>query len=484
MMDMANCDSPPCDEQLARLSAQVRKDRKTFAYYARPWVKSKQTQSGEAVYDVLIAGAGQNGLGLYHGLSLNGIHNVAIIDKHAQNQEGNFFNYVRMNTLRTPKELVGMDFGNPNLTFQRYCEAVYGETFWNDMGNVPRLQWVEYLRWFRDVLEIPVSFERELLAIDEYEPGILALKIQTPDGIEQVYARSVILATGAAGEMVKNYPQEFTMNAPKTTWCHAADPIDFKALEGKRMAILGHGAGAFDVAGYGLEQGVAEVHLCFRRKQIPKVNPHRHIEYAGMMGSFRELGEDHRWMINQTMAKRDQPPPQRAYDRAVAHDHFFLHAQSQWQQVEWVDDALQITLPDRVLNVDFAVLATGFKRLPMQRKEIAPFADKIRTWEDYTPPPGYEMESYHYHPYTGKQFEYLPKVEGEAEFVRRVFDFSFGSALNMGPHLTSISGLNFSLKIGVEGIRNLLLLDDAEDYFDRFIHYNKQELDVHRHPGC
>lgn len=469
---------------LKELSEQVAKDVDVFGYYARPWVKPFKRSDGKRVYDVFIAGAGQNGAGLYFGLKLNGIHNVALIDENALHEEGNFYHYKRMNTLRTPKELVGMDFGIPNLTFRRFCEALYGEVWWKELSHVPREEWVAYLQWFREVLEVPVRNERELVSIEYTPEGYFALSVKGPEGGELFYARSVVLATGASGEMEKSYPSEFEIKASKNYWSHAADAIDFGALRGKRIAVLGHGAGAFDVAGYGLDRGVKEIHLCYRRQNIPRSNLHRHIEYAGMMSSFCELSKKDRWMINQTMAKRDQPPPQLAYDRVAENPDFHLYPNAQWELVEEVGDSLQITFAETMLKVDYAILATGFKRRPMERPEIAGFADQILTWENYQPPQGYEMDSFLKHPQTGKHFEYLPKVAGEAEWVRRIFNLSFGSALNMGPHLTSISGLNFSLRIAVEGIRKMLLMEDADTYVSEFLNYDESELTMHHHPGC
>ena len=42
---------------------------------------------------------------------------------------------------------------------------------------------------------------------------------------------------------------------------HAAADIDFGKLKGRRIGILGHGAGAFDCAGMALAAGAASVDL-------------------------------------------------------------------------------------------------------------------------------------------------------------------------------------------------------------------------------
>ena len=50
---------------------------------------------------------------------------------------------------------------------------------------------------------------------------------------------------------------------------HAAQPIDFASLRGKRVAVIGAGASAFDNAATALEAGAAEVHLFCRRARDP-----------------------------------------------------------------------------------------------------------------------------------------------------------------------------------------------------------------------
>ena len=48
----------------------------------------------------------------------------------------------------------------------------------------------------------------------------------------------------------------------------ASDPIDFEALRGKKVVVIGAGATAFDNAATALEAGAAEVHLFCRRSEI------------------------------------------------------------------------------------------------------------------------------------------------------------------------------------------------------------------------
>jgi len=67
-------------------------------------------------------------------------------------------------------------------------------------------------------------------------------------------------------------------------YAHSADDIDFRKPAGKRIGILGAGASAFDNAALALEAGAARVDLCFRRSEIPRVNPLTWMNFAGMLG--------------------------------------------------------------------------------------------------------------------------------------------------------------------------------------------------------
>jgi len=68
---------------------------------------------------------------------------------------------------------------------------------------------------------------------------------------------------------------------PPSLYAHTCQAIDFSSLVGKRVAILGGGASAFDNAQHALECGVGEVHVFVRRDSLPRINPIRQMEYTG-----------------------------------------------------------------------------------------------------------------------------------------------------------------------------------------------------------
>lgn len=69
-------------------------------------------------------------------------------------------------------------------------------------------------------------------------------------------------------------------SVPAHLVAHTSEAIDFGRLRGKRVAILGGGASAFDNAQHALGEGAGEVHVFVRRQELPRVNPIRFMEKA------------------------------------------------------------------------------------------------------------------------------------------------------------------------------------------------------------
>lgn len=97
----------------------------------------------------------------------------------------------------------------------------------------------------------------------------------------KIYARKVVLATGIQGGGEWHIPSFIKNSVPRDKFAHTSEFIDFEALKGKKVAILGGGASAFDNAQYGLERGVGEVHVFVRRPELPRINPIRYMEFSG-----------------------------------------------------------------------------------------------------------------------------------------------------------------------------------------------------------
>jgi cation diffusion facilitator CzcD-associated flavoprotein CzcO len=77
----------------------------------------------------------------------------------------------------------------------------------------------------------------------------------------KVLARRVVLATGRAGAGGVFWPDFIDRGLVPDLAAHTNDDIDFAALRGKSIAILGGGASAWDNAATALERGAARVDM-------------------------------------------------------------------------------------------------------------------------------------------------------------------------------------------------------------------------------
>ena len=128
------------------LNERVRTDLGYLAYPGANWVREHRHPEGH-VYDVIVVGGGQSGLGIAFGLLRERVANILVIDDNPEGQEGPWETYARMMTLRTPKHITSIDLGIPSLTFRAWWEAQTGTQGWEELDKIPRQHWMSYLRW-------------------------------------------------------------------------------------------------------------------------------------------------------------------------------------------------------------------------------------------------------------------------------------------------------------------------------------------------
>src|SRR3954447_7569740 len=162
---------------LETLNEQVKIDLSYLSFRGPDWVRPLNHPEGHT-YDVVIIGGGQSGLGTAFGLLRERISNILIIDENPEGWEGPWETYARMVTLRTPKHLTSIDLGIPSLTFRSWWEAQFGRESWEPVDKIPRGDWMNYLRWYRKVLSLPVINGVKLKLIEPTEDGIHRLHIE------------------------------------------------------------------------------------------------------------------------------------------------------------------------------------------------------------------------------------------------------------------------------------------------------------------
>lgn len=471
--------SPEADPsgRLDSLAAEARRQLDLLGYPKREWVPPTQAPGGGEALDVAVIGAGQAGVSIVFALRRERVTRVGLFDANPKGAEGPWVTYARMRTLRTPKHLTGPDLGVPALTPQAYFTARDGAEAWEALHKVPRPDWQAYLDWLRDTVGIEVTNGWQLAGIAPAGERLLALRFATPSGEQVVHARRVVLATGMDGGGAWRPPAFLPEGLPRTLWAHTAEAIDFDALRGRRVAVIGAGASAFDNTAAALEAGAAEVAMFVRRRRMPRVNPFRWMEQAGFLGHFGALPDERKWRWMRFIFELNQPPPQESWLR-VAHDpRYRLHMGAGIDAVERLGEGLRIMAGGRPHEADFLILGTGAVFDLELRPELAGVAEHILLWRDrFAPKPGEDHPVLRMLPYLDDGFAFQERSPGAAPFLSRVHCFSYAATLSRGLSGASISGLKYGVAAIVSGVTRGLFLDDMDAHEASLLSYDVPEL--------
>ena len=456
-------------ERLAELAERIKSDLFNLRHPETPWVVARPGPDARPMLDVLIAGAGQGGLAIAGLLKREQVSNILLVDKASDGKEGAWNDFARTPLIRSPKHYPGPDMGIPSLTYETWHRTRFGDPSWDALVRVPIAHWVAYLAWVREVLELPVRNETALERIEPIEGG-LALTLRSTSGDEEtVFARRLVLATGHDGTGSWWMPQYITELAPHLR-AQAADPIDFDALAGKRVAVLGVGASAADNALCALEAGAESVHMFCRRDTHRRQQIYRWCITAGFMRHFRDLDDAWRWRFMQYILNVRMGMPPETWQRLGAFSNFELHTNATWKDVSTRGDAVEIDLGDRAFATDFIIAATGHDQRLEARPELAPFAHLVARWADrYTPPPELTDERLSRYPYIGWNFELTEREPGAAPWLERIHDFTFGPTLSYGPSGCSISTLRLPAPMLVAGVTRGLFTEDVDRHWESML---------------
>lgn len=453
-------------------SETVRKDLQALGFGAETWVQSR-----DGIYDVIIVGGGQSGMGAAFGLMRERVSNLLIIDENPRGKEGPWGTYARMITLRTPKNLTSIDLGVPSLTFQAYWTAQHGEDSWNAIDKIPRENWLAYLNWYRDVLDLPVQNETRLREISPRNEGVYELKVDGPDGPSVLRARNVVLATGIQGGGEWHTPDFIKDNLPKARYAHTSEAISYEDMKGKRIAILGNGASSFDNAQHALTIGVGSVDVFCRRSEIPQVNPIRFMEQSGVVPRFCDLDDPLKYQVISSFIQRAQPPTNDTFTRSAAWPNFTLHLGAPWDQVRETDRGVEVTTPKGTYVFDFLVLSTGLVTDHDLRPELAQVGDKIARWHDvYQAPEDQKSPILDNHPYLSEGFEFTPVRSDDAAEIEGLYAFNYSALVSMGLSAAALTGLGYAIPRLAQSIASKLFLEDKTDWVQKYLDYDEVEF--------
>ncbi len=428
---------------LAALEVAVRRDLDMLNLPAKDWVPRRA-----GVTDVVVVGAGMNGIAAAGALLLRGIRNIVVLDAASPGREGPWRTYARMAMLRSPKQLTGPCLGIPNLTYRAWHEARFGTADWEALYKVPNQHWQDYLGWLQRVLELPL---RHGVAVTRLLPADGLLRVETGEG--ELLARRVVMATGRGGVGGWYWPEFVPLSLRPDVAFHTNEERDFAALRGRSVGVLGAGPSALDAAAAAMEHGAREVQVYARRATLPQINKGRGAGIAYHHG-WSDLPDADRWSLMSYINDLQAPPPHETVNRCLAAGVQFNLGWPMAAAERCADGVVLRFADGAVRRHHVLVLGTGFL-VDMDRvPELSALAPHIARWGDrYTPPAGQERADLAAFPYLGTGFELQPRSAAAPAELGQVHLLNYGAHCSFGGIASDIPAVT----IGAERVAAAIL---------------------------
>ena len=459
---------------LTELEARLKQDLAWLDLPAKDWVIGRSFKN-QPVIDVAIIGAGMAGMAVGASLRLLGIHAV-LFDRAPAGFEGPWATTARMETLRSPKQLTGPALGLPALTFRAWFEAQYGCQAWDALDKIPRLQWMDYLRWYRSVMKLDIRNEHQVLDVIAHQNDPVELHLQSASGHQVVHARRLIIASGRDG-LGGPYLPDFAWNLPRHLWAHSSDAIDLERFKGKRIGVIGAGASAMDSAATALEAGAFSVDLLIRRNDMPRINKGKGAGNAGLTHGHVDLPDEWKWRIRHYINSQQVPAPRGSTLRVSRFKNARFNFGCSVQQIDAKDEAIHITTPRGPFTFDFLILSTGFRINWQARPEYAHLAPYVRSWKDrYQPVAAEHDQELLDSPDLGPVFQLQEKVPGSCPGLSSIHCFCYPAALSHGTVSGDIPAISDGAKRLAQGIASAFYREDVAQHFERIQQFDEPEL--------
>lgn len=464
----------PLPQNLAELETLLARDLLLLQEPAREWVPARAHPVHGPMLDALVVGGGMAGLAVAFRLRRFGLRRLLIVDRNRGGFEGPWATYARMETLRSPKELAGPAIGLPNLTFRAWWEAQHGAASFEAIHRIPRLDWAAYLRWYGKVCGVPVESGVALAGLaGDGEAAVATLR--GPEGERQVACRHLILANGRDG-LGGPYRPPLYRDLPKTLCAHSADPIDFAALRGRDVAVVGGSASAVDNAAEALEAGAATVVLLVRRPRVPRINKGLAIGSPGMNLGYRHLPDEQRWRLERYIWQEGVAPPRGSMQRAGRHANFRVLTSAEVRSAEVRSGRLALGTSRGPVAADFLILGTGFSGDWAARPELAALRDRVAIWRDRYVPAGFEDSPQAEEPVLGPALEFIARDPAMLPWAGRVHCFNYAANLSHGKVTGDIPAISLGAERVAEGICSALFAEDFEAQYRRLVEFDTPEL--------
>ncbi|MBK1659436.1 FAD-dependent oxidoreductase [Paracraurococcus ruber] len=448
-------------DPLAVHERRVARDLALLNYPPANWTATVLGPDGAPMPDVLVVGAGMYGVAAAGALRMKGLGNIQVVDAAPAGLEGPWVTFARMETLRSPKHLPGIPLGVPSLTFRAWYEARHGEAGWERLYKIPNADWQDYILWVRRMLDLPV---RNGVAVRRLAPaeGRVTAHLATPEGERVLHARRVVLATGRAGTGGAFIPPGIDPALVPRLAAHSSVAIDFAALRGRRVAVLGAGASAWDNAATALEAGAASVDMHVRRRHLPQVNKGRGSASMGFFEGWAGLPPAEKWRLLAYMHDLQAPPPHETVLRTLRNDGFRIHFATPVLAARAAGAEVVLTLPEgREARADFLIIGTGFVVDGGRIAELGDLSAEVALWGDrYDPPAALRRPELARFPWLGEGFELEPRQPGAVPGLGRIHLFSHAAMASLGAIASDIPGASVGAERLAHAVAQHLFRED------------------------
>ena len=459
---------------LDALEARLRDDLEWLEWPRKTWVAPRRLD-GQDLIDVAIIGAGMAGMTVAAALMRLGVQATSF-DRSPEGFEGPWATTARMETLRSPKQLTGPALGLPALTFRAWYQAQFGPAAWGVLDKIPRLLWMDYLRWYRRVLGLDVRNRHAVVALTPRPDGAVALTVDTPSGTVRQLARRVVLATGRDG-LGSAWVPPCAHALPRDRWAHSSDDMDYARLAGRRVGVVGAGASAMDSAATALEAGAASVELLIRRRDLPRINKGKGAGNPGFVHGFRDLPDDWKWRIRHYIGSAQTPPPHGSTLRVSRFANARFNLGCTIESIVPAGDALRLATSVGRFELDFLIFSTGFQIDWTARPEFAGFAGQVLAWKDrFTPPADQQDREMLDSPYLGPTLELLEKTPGSCPGLDRIHCFCYPATMSHGTVSGDIPAITDGAERLARGLASRLYREDVDWHFGNIQAFDEPEL--------
>ena len=361
-----------------------------------------------------------------------------------------------------------MDWGFPNLHFQRWSDAKFGPAYYGEIKKIPRALWADYLDWYAETLELPIEYDTDVQEID-WDQDRQCFRLGTSRGVE--CAQYVVICSGIESAGNHRFPPFVTDVLPRTAYAHTMEPIAGQSLTGRDIVVIGGGASAFDTANMALDAGAARVDMMIRRPNLPAV--HRMCwgsKWNGYHRHYIELPDDLRWSYSLADMELGVPPPRDTYYEAIRDDRFTLYGSAAIDTLRYEHGRIVGCYGGAIMEHDFMICGTGSRNRISDQRELAALLPGVQLWKDAFVDHGQRSHPELEHsPYLGPALQLTPKSPDSAH-VSRVYYLCSGVA-HLSGFRCNLSGLQFAAPRICHDISKNLFLAHARDVKQAFDDY-------------